>query len=146
MGVVIGKGGQNIKVENAMDHVLGYVLALDMTVSLEFDKYSMLLLKSFDTSCPVSKFIPKSDVADINNLDLKLSVNGERRHDDNTKNLLRKVPNLISYLSKYFTLEYGDLILSGTPASLAGVASVKDGDLIEASMSNLAHIKFRVAK
>lgn len=143
LGVVMGRTGKHIKEEEAMDYVLGYVLALDMTTNLELDKYPIMLLKSFDTSCPISHFIPKSLVPDINNLDLKLSVNGVVRHDGNTRDLLRKVPYLISYLSKYFTLGYGDLILSGTPA---GAGAVKDGDEIEASLADLAHIKFKVSK
>lgn len=141
--MVIGRTGSHIKEEEAMDYVLGYCLALDMTINLELDKYSIMLLKSFDTSCPVSQFIPKSRVADINNLDLKLTVNGEVHRQGNTRDLLRKVPYLISYLSKYFTLEHGDLILSGTPGN---VGAVKDGDVIEATMSDLAHIKFNVSK
>lgn len=143
LGVVMSRTGKNIKEEEAMDYVLGYVLALDMTINLELDKYPIMLLKSFDTSCPISHFIPKSRVADIDNLDLKMSVNGVIRHDGNTRDLLRKVPYLISYLSKYFTFEYGDLILSGTPA---GTGPVKDGDEIEASLADLAHFKFKVSK
>ena len=146
LGVVMSGGGKDIKEEDVMNHVLGYVLALDMTINLELDKYSIMLLKSFDTSCPIGAFIPKDRIKDIDNLDLKLTVNGEVRHDGNTRDLLRKVPYLISYLSKYFTLGYGDLILSGTPATKNGVASVKHGDVIEASLADLSHVKFNVVK
>lgn len=126
-----------------MNHVLGYVLALDMGKSLEFDKYPILLIKGFDTSCPISSFIPKTKIEDVNNLNLKLSVNGEIRHDGNTRDLIHKIPKLISYLSNYFTLDYGDLILTGTPS---GISTVKHGDLIEASLDNLASIKFPVVE
>lgn len=124
-----------------MDHILGYVLALDMGKSLEFDKYPILLIKGFDTSCPISDFIPKSKIKNVDDLNLKLSVNGEMRHDGNTKDLIHKIPRLISYLSNFFTLDYGDLILTGTPV---GISTVKDGDIIEASLEDLANIKFPV--
>lgn len=144
LGVVISKHGKFITEEDAMDYVLGYVLALDMTINLELDKYPILLLKSFDTSCPISEFIDKSKIPDPDNVDLKLSVNGEPRHDGNTRDLIRKIPKLISYLSKYFTLERGDLILTGTPSPLNGINSVKSGDVLEASLGNLTKIKFTV--
>lgn len=141
--MVIGKRAKFVSEENAMDHILGYVLALDMGKSLEFDKYPILLIKGFDTSCPISDFIPKSKIKNVDDLSLKLSVNGEMRHDGNTKDLIHKIPRLISYLSNFFTLDYGDLILTGTPV---GISTVKHGDIIEASLEDLANIKFPVVE
>ncbi|CAF0709527.1 unnamed protein product [Brachionus calyciflorus] len=141
LGVVIGKTAKFVKEDSAMDYVLGYVLALDMGRCLDLTKYPILLHKGFDTACPISDFIPKSKVKDVNNLSLKLTVNGEIRHDGNTRDLIHGIPKLISYLSSYFTLEYGDLILTGTPI---GISTVKHGDLIEASLADLAKVKFPV--
>ena len=101
-----------------MNHVLGYVLALDMTARHIQDKlkkqgHPWLLAKGFDTSCPISDFIPKSQVNDVNNLNLVLTVNGNVKQNGNTSDMIYKIPTLISYISKYFKLEYGDLILTG---------------------------------
>lgn len=146
MGVVIGKQGKNIKEDEAMDHVAGYVLALDMTARSVQDKlkkqgHPWLLAKGFDTSCPISDFIPKAKVADVNNLNLILKVNGVVKQNGNTSDMIYKIPVLISYISKYFRLEDGDLILTGTPA---GVSGVRHGDLIEANLNDLAKIKYSV--
>jgi acylpyruvate hydrolase len=116
--VVIGKEGKFIQESDAMDHVLGYVLALDMTSRLDMQEYSILLIKGFDTSCPIGPFISKSLINDPDNLDLKLSVNGTVRQHGNTRDLIHKIPFLISYLSQFFSLEYGDLILTGTPSGI----------------------------
>jgi acylpyruvate hydrolase len=136
------------KEENAMNHVLGYVLALDMTARHIQDKlkkagHPWLLAKGFDTSCPISDFIPESQVADVNNLNLVLKVNDVVKQNGNTSDMIYKLPTLIAYISKYFKLEYGDLILTGTPS---GVSPVKHGDIIEANLNDLAKIKFSVVE
>ena len=142
LGLVIGKTGKHIKESEALDYVMGYFLLLDMTAAMDFSQYSMLLIKGFDTSLPLSKFIPKSKIADPDNIDLELKVNGELRHQSNTNQMIYNCSQLIAYLSKYFTLEEGDLILTGTPP---GIAAVKDGDVMEAKLgSDLMNIKFNV--
>jgi acylpyruvate hydrolase len=143
LGVVIGKTCKFVKEENAFDYVLGYVLSLDMTANFNMKEYPILLIKGFDTSCPLGKFIPKSDIKDPDNVNLTLSVNGVTFQDGNTRDLLFKIPKLISYISEYFTLEYGDLILTGTPANRS---TTKHGDLIVASMGDLDRIEFPVVE
>lgn len=146
LGVVIGKTGKFIKEEEAMDHVEGYILALDMTgrqmqEKLKKLQHPWLLAKGFDTSCPISDFVPKANVKDVNNLNLYLTVNGVTKQNGNTRDMIFKIPTLISYISNFFKLEYGDLILTGTPA---GVGPVRHGDLIEANLSDLVRIKYPV--
>jgi acylpyruvate hydrolase len=146
LGVVIGKKGKFITEENAMDHVIGYVLALDMTArniqeELKKQSHPWLLAKGFDTSCPIGDFIPKTKIQDVNNLNLKLTVNGVLKQNGNTGDMIFKIPRLISYISQYFTLEHGDIILTGTPS---GVSAVKHGDVLEGSLNDIANIKFPV--
>lgn len=146
LGVVIGKTGKNIKEEMAMDHVLGYVLALDMTArniqeQLKQKRHPWLLAKGFDTSCPISDFIPKESVPDVNELRLKLTVNDEIKQDGPVSDMIFKIPELISYISRFFKLEHGDMILTGTPS---GVSPVKHGDVMKASLNDLAKIEFPV--
>jgi acylpyruvate hydrolase len=101
-----------------MDHVLGYVLALDMTArsiqeELKKKSHPWLLCKGFDTSCPISDFLPKERVPNVNDLNLRLTVNDVLKQNGNTGDMIYKIPRLISYISKYFRLDYGDLILTG---------------------------------
>lgn len=88
--------------------------------------------KGFDTANPVSRFIPLNEINDLHNLDLYLNVNGERRQTGNTKDLIYNSFELISYLSKYMTLEPCDLIMTGTPK---GASQIQAGDQIEAGLS-----------
>lgn len=101
--------------------------------------------KGFDTSNPVSRFMPLEEINDLHNVDLYLNVNGERRQTGNTKDLLFNTFDLISYTSKYMTLEPGDLIMTGTPK---GIGLVKAGDVIEAGLSEsgreIVKITFKV--
>lgn len=147
LGVVIGKRCKAVKVDEVMDSVAGYVVALDMTdrakqTELKNKGLPWSVAKGFDTSCPVGEFKPKEDLTkDIGSLNLWLKVNGEERQNGNTKDMLFSVPKLISYISGIFTLEEGDLILTGTPS---GVGPVKSGDVITAGIEGLPDIKFIV--
>jgi acylpyruvate hydrolase len=83
------------------------------------------LAKSFDNSAPVSKFIPKSEFKDLNNLNLRLDLNDNTVQDGNTKDLLFSFEYIIAFVSQYITLKKGDLIFTGTPK---GVGKVNIGD------------------
>ena len=147
LGLVIGQGGANIAESRAMDHIGGYALALDMTdraKQMEFKSKGLpwSLAKCFDTSCPVGNFIPKEKISDPHDIRIWLKVNNEMRQDDNTKHMIFRIPFLISFVSQYFTLEEGDLILTGTPS---GVGPVKPGDSIECGLGDDIKMMFNVA-
>ncbi|ODM90695.1 Acylpyruvase FAHD1, mitochondrial [Orchesella cincta] len=145
LGVVIGQKGTDIPEGNAMNHVAGYVLALDMTAR-DFQNVAKQkgtpwdLAKGFDTGCPVGKFIPKASISDPHNLELWCKVNGALKQKGNTKDMIFKIPYLISYISQYFTLEPYDMILTGT----CRCKWVSKGDVIQGGLANLAEIKFKV--
>jgi acylpyruvate hydrolase len=148
LGVVIGERATGISEGNAMRCVAGYVLALDMTARdlqniAKKDGLPWDLAKGFDTSCPVSKFIPKTAIPDPHALEIWCKVNGNIRQKGNTKDMIFSIPYLISYISDYFTLEPYDVILTGTPA---GVGHVGPGDKIEGGLTNLVDINFQVKK
>ena len=138
LAVCIGKTGSNIDELAAENYIQGYGLALDLTLR---DKQSAAkkaglpwaLAKGFDNSCPVSVFHPKDFFGDVNNLQLRLRVNGAERQNGNTSQMLFKIPELVAYISKYFTLQPGDLILTGTPS---GVGPLIDDDLLEAKLGD----------
>jgi len=136
--VLIGKQGKNVPESSATEHVAGYGVGLDMTlrdVQEEAKKKGLpwTLAKGFDTSAPISEFLPAQRVADPASLVLQLSVNGTTRQHSTTGEMIFSVPKLISYISQFITLEQGDIIYTGTPH---GVAQVKPGDTLEASLSD----------
>lgn len=146
LAVLIGKWGRNISEENAMAHVAGYGVALDMTlrdVQAELKKKGLPweAAKAFDTSCPLSDFVPASDVADPHALRISLKVNGELRQDSSTACMMRRIPQIISEISAMFTLEQGDIILTGTPE---GVGPVAAGDVMIADIVGVGSLEVYV--
>ena len=146
LGIVIGKGGSNIPKDKAFSHIAGYVLALDMTArdfqeEIKAKSHPWLLAKCWDTFCPISEYIPKSNINNPENLELWLKVNNNLKQSDSTKNMIFGVSQVISYASKVMTLEIGDLILMGTPK---GVGPVKSGDVIDCGIKNVTEMKFFV--
>lgn len=145
---MIGEKACDVAEPDAMRHVGGYVLALDMTARDFQDEAKKkgqpwTMAKGFDTSCPVGEFIEKSKIPDPSNVQLWLKVNSDKRQDGNTKDMIFNVPYLISYVSQYFTLEPGDLLLTGTPS---GVGPVVEGDVMEAGIGDISTIKFSVER
>ncbi|XP_013398238.1 acylpyruvase FAHD1, mitochondrial [Lingula anatina] len=148
LGIVIGEKGADISESDAMKYVLGYTLALDMTDRAKQEELKKKgqpwsVCKGFDTSCPVSSFIPKEKIPDPQNIRLWLKVNEEMKQDGNTKDMIFTIPHLISFISSKFTLEPGDLILTGTPS---GVGPVQAGDVIEAGVGDIIKVTFPVEK
>ncbi|KAJ7375221.1 hypothetical protein OS493_001965 [Desmophyllum pertusum] len=146
LGVVIGKTGVAISESNTMDHVGGYALVLDMTARDIQSKakklgYPWTFAKGFDTALPISKFIPKAEIPEPDNVHLWLKVDGKLKQDGNTRDLIFKIPYLISYISQTMTLEEGDLILTGTPE---GVSAVKPGQTIVCGLGDQIEMTFPV--
>jgi acylpyruvate hydrolase len=100
------------------------------------------MAKAFDTSCPVSPFIPKTSIPNPHVVNLWCKVNGEMKQNGNTKDMIFKVPYLLAYISQYFTLEPNDVVLTGTPA---GVSAVQHGDIIQGGLNDKMKIEFRVS-
>lgn len=147
LAVLIGKRTKNVSVENAHDHVSGYGVALDMTlrdVQSEQKKKGLPweIAKAFDTSCPLSEFIPAREITDPQNLQISLKVNGVIRQDGNTAEMMRSVDELIAAASGYFTLEEGDILLTGTPA---GVGKIESGDTLQATIEKVGTLSVSVA-
>ncbi|KAI5962167.1 uncharacterized protein KGF55_003243 [Candida pseudojiufengensis] len=123
--------------EEALDAIDGYALTIDMTARNVQNEAKAKGLpwsigKGFDTFLPVSNFIPKSEIPDPYNVDLKLSINGETKQEDNTNLMIFPIHKILSSMSNIMTLEKGDLILTGTPK---GVGPIVDGDTVDATLS-----------
>lgn len=146
LGVVIGKGGTSILQSDAMEHVAGYALCLDMTARDIQDECKSkglpwTMAKAFNTSCPVSEFIPKERIPDPGNVKLWLKVNDQLRQSGCTSQMIFSIPYLISYISDFITLEEGDLILTGTPK---GVSAVQEHDELRAGIEDVVTMSFKV--
>jgi 2-keto-4-pentenoate hydratase/2-oxohepta-3-ene-1,7-dioic acid hydratase in catechol pathway len=117
LAVVIGKKGKNISLEEAFDYIFGYTILNDVSArDVQFADVQWVRGKSYDTFAPVGPVIVTRDEIDNpHNLKIKLDVNGVTLQDSNTKHLIFDIPYLISYLSKGFTFEPGDIIATGTP-------------------------------
>ena len=142
----IGKGGADIDVARALEHVWGYAVGLDMTRrDLQFalrDKGRPWELgKAFDASAPMGPLAPAGTVPEIGQAAIWLTVNGEPRQRSSIGHLIWSVSETIAYLSKYFTLEPGDLIFTGTPE---GVGQVKRGDRLTGGIDGLGELSVRI--
>ena len=147
LAVLIGKTGKAIAADQALDHVAGYGVGLDLTLrdtqtELKEKGLPWEMAKAFDTSCPLSAFVPAARVADPQNLRLTLRVNDLVRQDGGTVDMIRPVAQLIAEISTWLTLEAGDILLTGTPA---GVARIESGDRLDAELVDLARLQVRVA-
>jgi 2-keto-4-pentenoate hydratase/2-oxohepta-3-ene-1,7-dioic acid hydratase in catechol pathway len=130
LAVVIGRGGRRIAPERALDHVLGYTCANDVSERViqraEMDQGALLVGKGFDTFCPLGPVIAVG--IDPSDLALGACVNGVERQRSSTSDLLFDVPRLVSYLSEAITLRPGDVIITGTPS---GVGPIVPGDTVD---------------
>lgn len=148
LAVLIGEGGRNIPEERALSVVAGYGVAIDMTLRDVQERLKQKglpwdIAKGFDTACPLSTFVPAAAVADPQNLIIRLLQNGAERQNGSTALMINNVAKLISYLSTVFTLEEGDIILTGTPA---GTAATVAGDRLEASVDTVATLTVHVTR
>ena len=143
---VIGKAGSNIGEEDALSHVWGYAVGLDMTRrDLQMKMREMgrpwEIGKAFDLSAPVGPVHPASVAGHFENADLWLTVNGETKQKSDVSHLIWSVAETVSYLSKFFRLEPGDVIFTGTPE---GVGPVKAGDTMKVGVERLGELTVKV--
>ena len=146
LAVLIGRTGKDIAAADALAFVAGFGVALDLTLrdvqaELKAKGLPWEIAKSFDTACPLSAFVPASEVADPQRLRLRLHVNGELRQDGTTADMLRPVARLISEASHRFILEAGDILLTGTPS---GVGPIRSGDRLEAVIEGVGTLSVTV--
>lgn len=146
IAVMLKSGGTNIPIESALDHVFGYALSLDMTrrdlqgIAKKMGR-PWEIGKAFERSGPIGPIHPVAEVGHPSEGAISLKVNGEVKQEGNLNQMIWKVPEMISYLSEYFELAAGDVILSGTPS---GVGPVSKGDVMELFTEGLGSMTVRV--
>lgn len=147
MVVALAKGGKDIPVERALEHVYGYAVGLDMTRRDLQDECKKAgrpweIGKAFEHSAPLSEIVPASTIGHPENGAVWLKVNGEIRQQGDLNHMIWKVPEMISYLSGLFELQPGDLIMSGTPS---GVGAIVRGDVMEGHVEGIGTVHAKVA-
>ncbi|PMY42253.1 MULTISPECIES: fumarylacetoacetate hydrolase family protein [Pseudomonas] len=144
--VAIGKGGRDISREQANEHVWGYAVGLDMTRrDLQMQAREMgrpwELGKAFDQSAPIGALTPAAQLAGLEHAVIWLQVDGQDKQRSDIDKLIWSVPETIAYLSRFFELQPGDLIMTGTPE---GVGPVVAGELMLGGVESLGELRVRV--
>lgn len=146
--VALRSGGADIREADALDHVFGYAVGLDMTrrdLQAEAKKAGRPweIAKAFEHSAPIGEIQPADSIGHPTSGAIRLSVNGELRQQGDLAQLVWKVPEMIAYLSRHFELAGGDVIMTGTPS---GVGPVVPGDLLEASVEGIGTLAVKVGE
>ena len=144
--VAIGRGGKNIPASDALQHVYGYAVGLDMTrrdLQGEAKKAGRPweIGKAFEHSAPMTDIVTVEQIGHLSNGEISLKVNGETKQKSDLNQLIWNVPEIIAHLSAIFELKAGDLIMTGTPA---GVGAIKRGDVMEGHCAGIGSITAKV--
>ena len=144
LGIIIGKNTKNISQDQSQSHIFGYCLVNDVSErEWQIEKMGQWVKgKSHDTYGPIGPYIvTKDEVKDINNLNLSLDLNGKRMQTGNTNTMIFNVDYIVSYLSKYMSLQPGDIITTGTPPGVGMGMNpqvfLKPGDEIKLGIEGL---------
>ncbi|CAM9802097.1 unnamed protein product [Bubo scandiacus] len=147
LAAVIGKKGRHIEESSALDHVVGFTVANDVSARdwQRRNGRQWLLSKTFDTFCPLGPaLVTKEAVADVHNLRIRCSVNGRLMQDSSTNQLIFPLPKLIAWVSRFVTLVPGDILLTGTPAGVGLFRKppvfLKRGDEVQCEIEELGTI------
>jgi 2-keto-4-pentenoate hydratase/2-oxohepta-3-ene-1,7-dioic acid hydratase in catechol pathway len=142
LALVIGRRARQVPISRALEHVLGYTCADDVTArDIQRQEKVYARAKGFDTFCPVGPWL-ETGVADPQALDLALRVNGEQRQRGSTGDMIFTVAELVAFISSVMTLEPGDLISTGTPP---GVGPLQAGDTVEVEIAGIGTLRHGVA-
>ena len=151
LGIVIGKEAKHISESQSQDHILGYCLVNDVSErEWQIEKMGQWVKgKSHDTYGPTGPYlVTKDEIKDINNLKMMLDVNGERMQTGNTSTMIFNVDIIVSYVSKFMSLQPGDIITTGTPPGVGmgrkPQVFLKAGDEMKLSIENLGEQNSKV--
>ena len=147
LAFVILQTCKNVSAELAFDYIQGYTVFLDLTARIMQKSDREINLpwyrsKNFDTFGPIGpEIMPCTEILDPHNLSIQLKVNGQIKQFSNTKHMIFKIPQTLEYLSKFVTLERGDIVATGTPS---GISPIQPGDVLEASIEKIGTIRHEV--
>jgi|TARA_Y100000022_G_scaffold200679_1_gene217367 2-keto-4-pentenoate hydratase/2-oxohepta-3-ene-1,7-dioic acid hydratase in catechol pathway len=151
LGIVIGKEAKHIEQNQSQEHILGYCLVNDVSErEWQIEKMGQWVKgKSHDTYGPIGPYlVTKDEIKDVNNLNMSLDLNGKRMQTGNTNTMIFNVDVIVSYVSKFMSLQPGDIITTGTPPGVGmGMKPqlfLKSGDEMKLSIDNLGEQKSKV--
>lgn len=144
--VALKSGGTNIPIDQALQHVFGYAVGLDMTrrdiqAIAKSKGHPWCTAKAFDNAAPCTALVPASKIGHPQKGQIHLDINGIRKQTGDLSSMIWSIPETIAHLSGLFELKAGDLIFTGTPS---GVGPVNRGDLLEGEVEGVAKLKLRV--
>ncbi len=148
LAALIGRTLKDASEDEVYAAIEGWAVAIDVTLQDVQEQckqkgHPWEIAKAFDGSCPVSEFVPAAEVPDPQDVLISMRVNGGQRHDDSTRLMIHTIPQLVAAASQYFTLEPGDIVLTGTPA---GVGPLEPGDELEMEIERVGIYHSRVAR
>ena len=146
--LLIGREGRNIPEADALHHITGVGIGLDLTArdtqtALREKGLPWTISKGFETAACVSDFLPVQRLGDLGRLRFRLRVNGEPRQEGDSSLMIYSASKIVAYISRVITLQPGDLIFTGTPH---GVARIAPGDRLDLSLEDILHASFTVAE
>jgi len=144
--VVIGHGGRRIAEEDALDHVLGYTVANDVTMrDYQYKTHQWMQGKAWDSSTPVGPYLVTPDEVNLDHAGIRTEVNGQKVQESDLSMLIFSIPRLIATISTFTTLRPGDLILTGTPGGVGYRRDpqlfLKDGDEVSVEVDGVGVIR-----
>lgn len=147
LALLINKEAKSIESKNWENYVGGAGIALDLTlrdIQVQAKKKGLpwSVSKGFDSACPISSFVPLKKIKNIRDLKIELYVNDKLRQAGNTNQMIFCPGKLLEYISSIFTLEPGDIVLTGTPS---GVGPIQNGDNVKGIIEDIGEIRFKVA-
>ena len=148
LALIMGKELFQAGEEEVLPAIDGFAVALDVTLqdvqdTLKNKGHPWEIAKGFDGSCPISQFVPAEEVPNPHDLMITMRVNGELRHNGSTRLMIYNIPAIVAAASQYFTLEVGDIVLTGTPA---GVGPLEPGDSLEMEIAHVGSYTSTVAR
>ncbi|MFO7786481.1 MAG: fumarylacetoacetate hydrolase family protein [Halospina sp.] len=147
LALLIGARLSHASEQEVESAISGLGLALDLTLretqsQLKKNGHPWEIAKAFDGACPLSAFVPREQFPATHRFHFSLHINGEARQNGDTADMLKPIPALVSYMSKHFTLEPGDVVLTGTPA---GVGKLAPGDALSLTLEDRLSIETTVS-
>lgn len=146
IALLINKEAKNISADNAWDYVSHVTAALDLTLrdvqsKLKEKSHPWEIAKGFDGACPLGQWVSVTELSNKESIAIELIKNGEQKQIGNSMQMITSIPDLIAYISTMFTLQPGDVILTGTPA---GVGPLGSGDVLKAVLDNQFNFESQV--
>jgi acylpyruvate hydrolase len=151
LGIIMGARVRNVAAKDALQYVAGYTIVHDVSArDLQFSEKQWLRGKSIDTFAPMGPYlVTQRALGDADGLAIELRLNGQTMQKSNTRNMIFKVPDLVSHISKTMTLEPGDVIATGTPAGVGFVRNppvfLKHGDVVEIEIEGIGVLRNSVS-